>query len=385
MVELPQPTIRTIHQVQTDAPSNIHHQHNHRFSRNDTDGDRTVTNQHTLLKSGIAGGIAGCLAKTIISPLDRVKILFQTRDPNYSKYSGSINGIFVTMRVIWLESGVRGLLQGHSATLLRIFPYAGIKFMAYDKFHQILMPEKVNESFGKRFLAGALSGMTSVFYTYPLELIRVRLAIQRVTKSETSIRSKTKSSPLSFITSSGNKNRVRIIDTIKSIYNESTIIKSSPIASNKISSSSTSWDSRLFERFPILKFYRGFLPTLLGMVPYAGTSFLVWGTLQSKIKKQEEKEGSQKNSTSKSLILNLISGSIAGLISQTTSYPFEIIRRKIQVGNSYDRSIVEIAKTIYRVEGLRGFFVGLSIGYIKIVPMTAISFVTWSSLKIRFE
>lgn len=29
-------------------------------------------------------------------------------------------------------SGVRGLFQGHSATLLRIFPYAGVKFMTYD-------------------------------------------------------------------------------------------------------------------------------------------------------------------------------------------------------------------------------------------------------------
>ena len=29
--------------------------------------------------------------------------------------------------------GARGLFQGHLATLLRIFPYAGVKFMAYDK------------------------------------------------------------------------------------------------------------------------------------------------------------------------------------------------------------------------------------------------------------
>jgi solute carrier family 25 protein 16 len=36
------------------------------------------------------------------------------------------------MSHIYRTAGVRGLFQGHSATLLRIFPYAGIKFMAYD-------------------------------------------------------------------------------------------------------------------------------------------------------------------------------------------------------------------------------------------------------------
>lgn len=33
---------------------------------------------------------------------------------------------------IYRTNGVRGLFQGHSATLLRIFPYAGVKFMTYD-------------------------------------------------------------------------------------------------------------------------------------------------------------------------------------------------------------------------------------------------------------
>lgn len=33
---------------------------------------------------------------------------------------------------IYRMNGIKGLFQGHSATLLRIFPYAGVKFMAYD-------------------------------------------------------------------------------------------------------------------------------------------------------------------------------------------------------------------------------------------------------------
>lgn len=49
--------------------------------------------------------------------------------------AGTWTGVFRASKDIYAETGIRGLLQGHSATLLRIFPYAAIKFMAYDKFH----------------------------------------------------------------------------------------------------------------------------------------------------------------------------------------------------------------------------------------------------------
>ena len=42
-----------------------------------------------LVKSGIAGGIAGCAAKTVVGPLDRVKILFQASNPDFRKYAGA--------------------------------------------------------------------------------------------------------------------------------------------------------------------------------------------------------------------------------------------------------------------------------------------------------
>ena len=38
---------------------------------------------------------------------------------------------------LYREGGAMGLLQGHSATLLRIFPYAAIKFMAYDQIEHV--------------------------------------------------------------------------------------------------------------------------------------------------------------------------------------------------------------------------------------------------------
>ena len=56
---------------------------------------------------------------------------------------GSWSGAFRAAAQIYGENGVRGLLQGHSATLLRIFPYAAIKFMAYDQLEHVRPPSPV--------------------------------------------------------------------------------------------------------------------------------------------------------------------------------------------------------------------------------------------------
>lgn len=87
-----------------------------------SDGSDSKQSFHYIVRSGLAGGIAGCVAKTVVAPLDRVKILFQASNPDYQKYAGSWSGAFRAAGHIYKENGARGLLQGHSATLLRIFP-----------------------------------------------------------------------------------------------------------------------------------------------------------------------------------------------------------------------------------------------------------------------
>jgi len=139
----------------------------------------------------------------------------------------------------------------------------------------------------------------------------------------------------------------------------------------------------MFEAFPVLKFYRGFSVTLLGMVPYAGTSFLVWGYLRSFFIPQSEQQTVQVRTPAPKVnpVLNLALGGIAGAVAQTASYPFEIIRRRMQVGGlvNPDRwiSFNEVVRKIWSQSGWRGFFVGLGIGYIKVVPMSAVSYSVW--------
>lgn len=41
----------------------------------------------------------------------------------------------------------------------------------------------------------------------------------------------------------------------------------------------------------------------------------------------------------------------------------------------------ETAVSVQKSQGWRGFFVGLSIGYLKVIPMNAVSFASWVGLK----
>ncbi|GAA6005370.1 hypothetical protein JCM11491_002676 [Sporobolomyces phaffii] len=352
------------------------------------------------LTSGLAGGIAGCVAKTSVAPLDRVKILFQTRSPDYARYAGKFPsfaglsprartwfGVFRASRDIYAETGIRGLLQGHSATLIRIFPYAAIKFMAYERFHSFLMPTPESEDSIKRFVAGSMAGITTTAITYPLELIRVRLA---------------------FEPHHSKNDQASLLRTIRAIYLSppapspspppNTTSTASPSSSKTTTTTTTpsrkpprtkppniGYTSLSSSRPSLTHFYRGVFPTLAGIVPYAGTSFLVWGYLKQDLFPRVFPSSSP--SSPSSTALDLLAGGLAGAIGQTTAYPLDIVRRRMQVGpvmepnRTTQTSFWHTATRIWTHQGWRGFFVGLSIGYLKVVPMNAVSFSSWVFMK----
>ncbi|KAG6844386.1 hypothetical protein H0H87_007290 [Tephrocybe sp. NHM501043] len=262
------------------------------MSSNVSTSHRDKQSWNYILRSGLAGGVAGCVAKTVVAPLDRVKILFQASNPDFRKYAGSWSGAFRAGAEIYHNTGLRGLFQGHSATLFRIFPYAGIKFMAYDQAHHTKSPNHPGTN-----------------------------------------------SPPTFT------------HAYKQIYAEHI----APCLS-----SPTPHAGQYLERYPLLKFYRGFSVTLAGMIPYAGVSFLCWGFLRSHFL-PPNKTGHKPPTP----VADLAIGAVSGLIAQTASYPFEIVRRRMQVGGITrpDRwlRLGETVSTVWHSGGWRGFYVGLSI------------------------
>lgn len=130
---------------------------------------------HFNIRTFISGGIAGSVAKTLVAPIDRVKILLQVHSAHYEGY-----GIFATFYQIVKKEGPFALYNGNGAQMLRIFPYAAMQFTSYELYKSLNRKHfrERSDHLVNSLVCGSLAGITAVTFTYPLDVIRSRLAFQ---------------------------------------------------------------------------------------------------------------------------------------------------------------------------------------------------------------
>ncbi|XP_043911714.1 graves disease carrier protein [Protopterus annectens] len=291
-----------------------------------------------LLRSFVAGGVAGCCAKTTIAPLDRVKILLQAQNPHYKHL-----GAFSTLLAVPKKEGFLGLYKGNGAMMVRIFPYGAIQFMSFDRYRKFVSINLGISGHIHRLMAGSMAGITAVICTYPLDMIRARLAFQV----------------------KGEHRYKGIFHAFKTIYTQE-------------------------GGFP--GFYRGLTPTIIGMAPYAGVSFFTFGTLKSiGLKHAGSVLGRPSSDNPDVLVLkthiNLLCGGIAGAVAQTVSYPLDVTRRRMQLSAilpDFEKchTMLQTLKYVYTTYGVRrGLYRGLSLNYIRCIPSQAVAFTTYEIMR----
>jgi solute carrier family 25, member 42 len=215
-----------------------------------------------ILARLICGAIAGCSAKSVIAPAERVKMSFQISKDLFTLGSAIERGINMAK-----TEGFRSLWKGHSTTILRVAPYAGLQFAIHDYMeHSFLKflddPCKLPTIY--KFAAGAIGGSVATLFTYPLDVLRVRLAL-----------------------------------TPNATY-KSAIQKGGLM--------------------------RGLGPTLIGVIPYSGTAWCVKQTLTEWY--IEYYSGSIKTPE---LHVAVVLNGMAGIAGQFVTYPLDIIRRRMQM------------------------------------------------------
>lgn len=115
-------------------------------------------------------------------------------------------------------------------------------------------------------------------------------------------------------------------------------------------------------------FYKGNVITLIGAVPFQGINFVTYQSLKN--------NGSYNS---------LINGSIAGFLSVSATYPFDVIKRKLQLsnelGNPLYKGSYDCIKLTISKYGIQGLYKGLLPCYLKIIPANAIFFTSLEILK----
>jgi solute carrier family 25 phosphate transporter 23/24/25/41 len=259
---------------------------------------------------------------------------------------------------MWQEEGLRGFMRGNGINCLRIVPYSAVQFTTYEQLKKWFTAHGTKElDILKRLTAGALAGLTSVCSTYPLDLVRSRLSI-----ATASISLAAQAPPLPIASSSS-------------------VVKD---ASRMVSPAYTKADLTILgmtlkimrEEGGLRALYRGLITTGVGVAPYVGINFAAYETLRGLMTPPGKTTVPRK----------LACGALAGSVSQTLTYPFDVLRRKMQVTGMKNGSIkysgaLDALRGVLRTEGVGGLYRGLWPNLLKVAPSIATSFYTYELVK----
>ncbi|XP_067827292.1 mitochondrial adenyl nucleotide antiporter SLC25A23-like [Heptranchias perlo] len=276
----------------------------------------------TWWKQFSSGAIAGAMSRTCTAPLDRLKIYMQV-------YAGKTHlNLVGSWKVMVKEGGHRSLWRGNGINVAKIAPETGIKFLAYDQYKKLFGDSQAKLGIHQRLAAGSLAGVTAQTIIYPMEVLKTRLAL-------------------------GNTGQYKGIgDCMK------TLIKKEGFAS----------------------LYIGYVPNILGIIPYAGIELSVYETVK---KNYCHKYG--RDPSDPGVLVHLGSGIISSSCGQLGSYPLALVRTKMQahaiVSSGPQLSILQHFRSIIREEGLTGLYRGFIPNCMKVVPAVSISYVVYEHMK----
>ncbi|KAJ3146786.1 hypothetical protein HDU89_006041 [Geranomyces variabilis] len=329
---------------------------------------------HQRIRYFLCGGLSGAVSRTVTAPLDRLKVLLVTQTTIYSSPLGAINSasanvpaaptsgaIVGGIRRIYQQGGIRSFYRGNGINVLKIAPESGMKFFTFETMkNAVARAEGVNHadyiSVPGRFLAGGIAGLISQFTIYPLETVKTRIMAQ-IAEGSTS----TANPPLQTADPPPSASRAAtqrlLMSTIRQMYKEN----------------------------GIRAFYRGCIPSLIGIVPYAGIDLGTYETLRSGYEKRLRQKTGNKDAKAGSLRL-LGFGAVSAATGAVIMYPLSVIRTRLQAQGTpshpytYKNSFDVIRKT-YAREGMFGFYKGLAPTLLKVIPAVSVAYVVYERAK----
>eukprot|EP00936_MAST-01D_sp_MAST-1D-sp1_P002564 g2564.t1 len=284
----------------------------------------------------LAGGTAGMVARTVIAPVERVKILYQIQ----RKGGARMTSWLPLLPRIVREEGVLACWKGNSAAITRVVPYMSVQFLSFEKFKPMVGMAGGVASCGtttNNVIAGSCAGLVAVMLTYPLDTVRARMAAQQAGVAKARYDS--------------------MFDALV----------------------------RLPRERGIGSLYKGMGATMVGVAPYAGLKFGTYEGLKTLAASAMNGGDGTAGVQELSATVRMGCGVLAGALAQTFVYPFDVIRRRFQTSDATPyKGVWDALVTIAREEGIsQGLFRGLSLNYLKTIPNVAVYMSLYDVLKLQ--
>ncbi|CAL5193042.1 unnamed protein product [Lathyrus oleraceus] len=269
----------------------------------------------------IAGGVAGAASRTATAPLDRLKVVLQVQTTSAR--------IMPAIKDLWKAGGIVGFFRGNGLNVLKVAPESAIRFYTYEMMKTFIVDAKGGE--GKadiggmgRLLAGGIAGGVAQTAIYPMDLVKTRLQTYACANGK--------------------------IPSLGSLSKD-ILVQEGPRA-----------------------FYRGLIPSILGIIPYAGIDLAAYETLKEMSKKYIIQDGEP------GPLVQLGCGTVSGALGATCVYPLQVVRTRMQAQSSYN-GMGDVFRKTLKHEGFRGFYKGIFPNLLKVVPSASITYMVYESMK----
>jgi len=131
----------------------------------------------------LIGGSIGAVSKTIMAPVERVKLLLQTMDSNPDVVSGKVarfNGIGDCFKRVYAEQGLGAFWRGNLVNCLRYAPQQGSALAFNDALNNVFpnydSKTQFWQSLAVKLTSGGVAGGLANTICYPFDFARTRLA-----------------------------------------------------------------------------------------------------------------------------------------------------------------------------------------------------------------
>ncbi|ELK05844.1 Calcium-binding mitochondrial carrier protein SCaMC-1 [Pteropus alecto] len=138
---------------------------------------------------------------------------------------------------------------------------------------------------------------------------------------------------------------------------------------------------KLLKQEGVRTFFKGYIPNVLSIIPYAGIDLAVYELL-----KNYWLEHFSGNSVDPGVIIVMGCSTLAHTSGQLASFPLGLIRTRLQAQalEQKETTMIHLIQDIYNKEGKKGFFRGFTPNIIKVLPAVVISSITYEKMKRYF-